>query len=51
MFSSGMIITRYGYRQAFLLALLAYAASAATFYYFFYRQSGLAQERNVGGVG
>ena len=47
MFSSGLIITRYGYPRAFLVALVAYSLSALTFYLFFYRRSSLVGERDV----
>jgi sugar phosphate permease len=47
MFSSGLIITRYGYPRAFMVALVAYTLSALTFYLFFYRRSSLVGERDV----
>lgn len=47
MFSSGLIITRYGYPRAFQVALVAYTLSALTFYLFFYRRSSLVGERDV----
>lgn len=47
MFSSGMIITRYGYREAFLVALAGYGLSAASFYWFFYRRGAYTSERKV----
>ena len=47
MFTSGLVITRYGYSQTFLVAMAAYALSAALFWHFFVRGSAVARERSV----
>jgi len=47
MFTSGLIITRYGYRASFQVAMCAYALSALFFWLFFVRKSAVAQERSL----
>lgn len=49
MFTSGLIITRYGYRTSFEVAMCAYALSAFFFWLFFVRGSAVARERSLDG--
>lgn len=47
MFTSGLVITRYGYPQTFIVAFMGYALSAVLFWQFFVRGQEVARERSV----
>lgn len=47
MFLAGIIITRYGYRYIFLLALISYTLSALMFYLFFVSKAGAEYARLI----